>query len=997
MNIMRSGRNGLLLAAISVASLVLVPATATPLAAQQDTVPSTLYYLVFPVYYAGDFADAIKGFERGGRTAIKGANGRWIDSICYHTMTGEAYYHMGNNAKSLEHHRAALQQYLQYPNWMVRVNWTPLRPSSKNYVVPWGKPQRVVRFAQYSNRMSITLGGLQPIPGSNAAFSNMRNIPIDVPEIVRCMGVSIRRYRELSGPNTAHDPLMNTVITELSRRPVPPNTWAEPLIDVLLGLAHRAIGKDGDAQALLKRGLVASGQYDHPLTPLALLDLGHIALHDANFAEARNWFLEASYSAYGFEQGGPDVVEEAMYYGFIANHLANRKEPFLPLEVVSAFAGKEKLYHLQASTAAALAEDMALLGRTAEANTALSAARAVLFKREMQKGRMGCRFHYVQSIVAYQSGNIAAGDESLNTAIQFQRNGASTWLFQVALADTLYTTGKLSPRSAEKLFETVLRDPGRADWLVQPLESLSVLLAPNALAYEHWFEVAYGRNDIDLALEIADRIRRHRFYASMAMGGRLISLRWMMEDPSNLSQEAVLARRDILLEYPAYEKLNEQARQLRAALRAEPLVRADDTSTRQQQEQLAQVGQVSLLQEALLRQIAVRREYAPLVFPVQRTAKDIQKAMPASQTLLVFYQSSRHLYAFLLGSDRAKYATWTVASPALVTKHLKDLLREMGNFDANRTVPVAEFAKEDWKATSAKLFDLLIPSKVQLPETMEELVVVPDGTLWYLPFEALQVPDGGDRVPLISRSRVRYALTASLAVPDDRARRPSGNLAVVLGRVYPSDSDEVAQAEFDALSRVVPGAVALPRTLPAPSAIYGSLFDRLVVWSDFPSDYAGPYAWSPALDSGRGGTLDDWLTLPWGGPDEVILPTFHTPAESALKSGGNGQDIYLAAFGLMATGSRTVLLSRWRTGGQTTYDLVREFMSELPNSTAAAAWQRSVYLTMDADVHIEREPRISSTTRDTIPKADHPFFWAGYILIDTGTLPQKEEVPVGLE
>lgn len=993
----RSSWSRFLAAAVAAVWMAVGPATAKPLAAQQDSIPSTLYYAVFPVYYSGNFNDAIKGFERAGRTAIKGVNGRWIDSICYHTMTGEAYYQMGNNAKALDHHRSALQQYLQAPNWMVRVTWTPIRPASKNIVVPWGKPQRVVRVGHYSSRMSMTLGGLQPIPGSNAAFSNMRSIPVDVPEIVRCMAVSIRRYRELSGPNTAHDPLMNTVITELSRRPVPPNTWAESLVDVLLGLAHRAIGKDGDAQALLKRGLIANGQYDHPLTPLALLDLGHIALRDANFAEARNWFLEASYSAYAFEQGGPDIVEEAMYYGFIANHLANRKEPFSPLGVVSTFAGKEKLHHLQASASTALAEDMALLGRTPEANTALAAARTALLKREMQNGRMGCRFNYVQSIVSYQSGNVSAGDESLKAALDFQRNGGSTWLFHIALADTLYTSGKLSPRSADQLFETVLRDPGRADWLVQPLESLSSLLVPHPLPYEHWFEVAYGRNDIDQALEIADRIRRHRFYSTMAMGGRLLSLRWMMEDPSNLSQEAALARRDILLEYPGYEKLNEQARQLRTALRAAPLVLTEEQAARQQQEQLERLGQVSLLQEALLRQIAIRREFAPLIFPVQRTAKEIQKAMPPSQSLLVFYQSSRHLYAFLLGNDRAKYATWTIASPALVTKHLKDLLRDMGNFDANRTVPVAEFAKQDWEATSAKLYDLLIPSKVQLPEAMEELVVVPDGTLWYMPFEALQIPEGEDRAPLISKSRVRYALTASLAVPDDRARRPSGNLAVVLGRMYPSDSDDVARAEFDALSRVAQGAVALPKTYPVPSAIYGSLFDRLIVWSDFPPEAPGPYAWSPALDTGRGAALNDWLTLPWGGPDEVILPTFHTPAENALKSGGNGQDVFLSAFGLMATGSRTILLSRWRTGGQTSYDVVREFVSELPNTTAAAAWQRAVYLTMDADVQVDREPRLSATARDTAPKAEHPFFWAGYMLIDTGTLPQKEELPVGLQ
>ncbi len=977
------------------ALMVVLGSWGVPLAqAQMDTIPTVNYYVVFGAYQAGDFATAIKGFERAGRTAIKGANGRWIDSICHHAMTGEAYFHMGNNAKALDHHRLAIQQYLQYPGWMHSVEWTPPRPRNDNFVIPWGNPQRVVRVAQYSNRMQMTLGGIQVIPGANAAFNNMRRVPVDVPEIARCLGVSIRRYRELSGPNTQHDPLLASLVTELSRRPVPPNSWGEAFVDVLLGLAHRAIGKDGDAEAYLKRGLIAGGEYDHPLTPLALLDLGHIALRGADFPKAMSWFLEASYSAMGLKDyNAPDVMEEALHYGFIANHLSNRKQEFAPLEVAAAFASRLKLHHMQASMAICRAEDLASLGRTSEAAAALNAARTAMLRREMQNGRMGARFNHVQAMVAYQQGNTSSGDEALAAAMTFQRNGGSTWLFHIALADTLYSSGQLSPRAAEQLFDTVLRDPGRADWLIQPLESLSSLIAPHPLPMEHWFEAAYARNDIDRSLEIADLIRRHRFYSTLGMGGRLLSLRWMMEQSADLSQEAALARRDILVEYPAYDKLSQQAQQLRAELAAKPLVPADAAAAKQQQELLVKLAQVSAAQEALLRQIAVRREFAPLIFPQQRTAKEIQKAMPPSQSLLVFYASSRYLYGFLLGNDRAKYATWTVSSPTMASKHLKDMLREMGNFDINRVLPVAELAKDDWKSSSAKLYDLLMPaaSKVQLPENMEELVIVPDGILWYAPFEALQIPQGDSRVPLISQARVRYAVTASLAVPDDRARRPSGNTAVVLGRSIAGEPEEISRQEFETLSRVVPGAVELPKTFPAPSSIYGSLFDRLIVWNDFSPEVPGPYSWSPAQDVGRGSTLDDWLTLPWGGPEQVLLPTFHTQAENALKSAATGQEIFLSAMGLMANGTRTVLLSRWRTGGQTSYDLIREFMAEIPHATAAAAWQRAVYLTMDAPLQPHREPRLSVSVRDSVPQAEHPFFWAGYMLLDTGTLPQKAE------
>jgi len=65
----------------------------------------------------------------------------------------------------------------------------------------------------------------------------------------------------------------------------------------------------------------------------------------------------------------------------------------------------------------------------------------------------------------------------------------------------------------------------------------------------------------------------------------------------------------------------------------------------------------------------------------------------------------------------------------------------------------------------------------------------------------------------------------------------------------------------------------------------------------------------------------------------------------------------------MANGARTVLVSRWRTGGQTSFDLVREFLQELPNSSASDAWQRAVQLTMDANVNLSAEPRINERIR----------------------------------
>ena len=159
-----------------------------------------------------------------------------------------------------------------------------------------------------------------------------------------------------------------------------------------------------------------------------------------------------------------------------------------------------------------------------------------------------------------------------------------------------------------------------------------------------------------------------------------------------------------------------------------------------------------------------------------------------------------------------------------------------------------------------------------------------------------------------------------------------------------------------------------------------------------------PLTWSPlVVDHGKpGSTLAEWLQLPFGGPDQIILPGFHTPAENALKKGGPGDEVFLAICGLMGSGCQTVLLSRWRVGGQSSVDLVREFVQEMPNEPAASAWRRSVQLTADRPLDPVGEGRLRATSSATSLaglKADHPFFWSGYMLVDRGQLPLEEDDP----
>jgi hypothetical protein len=68
--------------------------------------------------------------------------------------------------------------------------------------------------------------------------------------------------------------------------------------------------------------------------------------------------------------------------------------------------------------------------------------------------------------------------------------------------------------------------------------------------------------------------------------------------------------------------------------------------------------------------------------------------------------------------------------------------------------------------------------------------------------------------------------------------------------------------------------------------------------------------------------------------------------------------------------------------------LIREYVQELPYASAADAWYRSVQLARHQVIDPALEPRLKAADLQRDLTADHPFFWAGFALIDTGSKPK---------
>jgi tetratricopeptide (TPR) repeat protein len=930
-------------------------------------------------------------------------------------MAGECQRKLGHPAEALDAYNAALKLYLAFPNWMLGVQFPPnVAPQSGVGFAPWGQTVRRSRAGRFQATLvvltdTVLLDPVPPADGSSSMINAGAPILMDVREVVRCTALALKRRREILGPMVPHDPLTAALAALFARRPAPANPVAQAWIDAAEGFAYLAKGQSTDALNLLKRAESIEGVIDTPLTPLALLQEGQAALAAGKFNEAGALLAEASYSACDFRD--QEVLEEAFRDGlqaYLAVH-PGAADVFPQLAPATAWA-RNRGQAFRAELLLLAAEHDAALRRTGAAADRLGDARAVIGKHEMAGGDLGARLSYLSALVAYQQGKQTAGDNAIGEALTYER-GASPRSLQIRVADAFATSLQPTPsnhKAALSLYAELLRDPTPQDWSGDSLATIAELMTPRSAVFEHWFEQAVT-SDSDLSLEVADRLRRRRFLSTLPLGGRLTALRLVLESPQEtLDKQTQMQRQELLTRYPHYVDLLSRVEHVQAELKSAPLAATGAEATRKQREQLTELGRIAAEKETLLYEIAVGREPAELAFPPLRSAQDVQSSLGARQLMLVFFSTRDANYAWLMTKNRR--AAWKIkSSPAELERTIATLLRAIGNTGPNAQAPSGAIADAAWqKAARAEMDAITAGSKVNLSANFDELIIVPDGVLWYLPFEALPVggtsSDGGDR-PLLAKCRIRYAPTLGLAMADRRQRRGIGAVGVVAAKLQAGDLSEVLPAGFDRLAQRGASVTEIKRPLPAASPLYGSLFDTLAVCEDLSAGERGGerlrYEWPLiGLDRNRSfGAFSQWLAPPRLPATQVLLPAFRTLAENSLVHAGSaerGDDLFLPICGLMSAGARTVLISRWRTGGKSSEQLVAEFAQELPHTTAADAWQRSVQLLWETPLDFNREPRLAPTSANDGATGRHPLMWSGYIIVDTGAGAPDEAKPLAV-
>ena len=991
------------------AQVVLPPGLGQPLDGQ--TVPTAGYDLAWDALAEGDYSGgldiATKEYQGGVRIGAL----RWIDSIASAALAGECRYELGNFREAITAYEEALLLAAANPDWLMAVQWPqqPLQPRAGRRVATWGRSQRNASPAALPEVVSIRRGGEDPqeVLKRGGVLAAPVDYPIRPQEILRPLVIAIYRHREILGELARTSPALEAATKALARRSAPPNHYSQSWIDVALGTAHWVQGKPELALPLLNRGLLIGERLDHPLTAWGLIVLGRIALDSDRAADAAKLFEEATFAA--ADHGDDRALEEAFRFAFAAHMLAGTRGVPPSIAVACDWA-RANFPVLRSNLLAMQAESLVAAGDPRAAAASLRAIDGRWLRGEPGRGRPGALAAFAEATVEYASGDTTAADAALERALAIER-GRSARLFQTLRLVELTLAGKspLSDRDASGLFARLLGDPTAHEFATDPLATLAAISTPRGEAYETWVALA-GRINNEAALEVAEATARNRWLESQRLGGRGISIQRLLgAEPGNLTPAAAACRAALLARYPELAAVLDNLARVRATLttaviaaagrprdaggKAAPPGAAADWETYR--------GLAARLRQLVAR-IAAGRDFTPLDFPPLTATAEIRRRLAPRQLLLSFHWTQAGLFGVLESRDRAAF--WQVRQVAALPQAMEELAKALCLFDPVAPEPTDRLSESDWRGEAETVERILFEnSRITLSEGIDELVIVPDGLLWYLPFELLPVgsnraAEAADERPRLLREacRVRYAPTRSLAVLRFPPRQPGGPIGIHVGRMFRGETAEDCAAVMESATAAVPRSQ--PLLMPAggpPPALVAALYEDVMNFEELGGD--GPIA-ARAMFQGGGGaagmSFADWLEPPLKRTRRILLPGLQTAMAGGLKKlpARPGMDVFVAATDLMAAGSETAVVSRWRMGGKTAADLMVEFLRDAttagPDGTlpaASASWQRAVDLVIAEQPDPAREPRLKPNVKAVLTDATHPFLWASYMLLDCGS------------
>lgn len=330
--------------------------------------------------------------------------------------------------------------------------------------------------------------------------------------------------------------------------------------------------------------------------------------------------------------------------------------------------------------------------------------------------------------------------------------------------------------------------------------------------------------------------------------------------------------------------------------------------------------------------------------------EELRTLLRPDDTLVEYYYQGAELYAFILSQ----------AGLQAVRLDADGLVAQVQAFRKNIENPQSA----EWPASSRVLYaHLWQPLERQI--TTKSVIVVAHGVLHYLPFTALQRPDGG---LLVDRYSMRLLPSASVLkfLKPARAKKQAPLLAFGnpdLGD--PELSLQFAEGEAKTVATLYPAS----RVLTRKNATETAFKHTAMAYSRIHFATHGKFQADAPLDSGlylaKDGENDGVLTVGelYSMNLDADLVTL-SACETGLGKIANGDDVVGLTRGFLYAGSRSIIASLWSVDDKATADLMQAFYKNLATMGKAEALRQA-----------------QLATRQTYP---HPYFWAAFQLTGRG-------------
>jgi CHAT domain len=926
-----------------------------------NTYPAQSYYLGLAAYRDGDFATAVNLFDDAARSGRRTVAGRWIDSIPPLVMKAECFYEMGDCVGAAELNDEVMSIVLRDGTFIQRLDWNSI---SAQRVIQ-SKPSWLWPAAASINVMPVP-GKMQylsgaPLTAQRLAQGGVIEEPnirqIDGIEIMRTLAVAGYRRRILLGPLTQGDRTMDPIVNATSV------VVADPASNAIVRSTQCAIrygaGQQDEVRNLVSSGIV--GGAFHPVAPAAMMaGLHSFASQDSVSDKVAN-AIQTAHVAAAMEQ--PEWIGPALMLaaGYCDRQTAGQVGATAS-EIAIAIERKSSIASMQAMAAAADAWVTAGNLETAEKSLTLVA-------NAVSRPRVSCR--RTQAYVSYVAMRLAAAKQPATVPSESQFNASldqvKAFAFQSKTKRTslvscprIFQRQRLLPMigqgfgasGAGEIISSYVGDSPTWLWRTDPVDALASTL------HERWplhlarLQItAKSQNGTEILKTIDDAFS-DRFMTDAPLGGRAHQIRTMAwSEDESLPAEARKFRET----HPAMK-----------ALRAAVIASGADPASAP--------GFESATISLALSRMAMPRAVLPRLDPKRPLAE-----LPPKTAVLSFADAGSAMVATLVVDG--KISQWPIPEAAALKSSINRYLQMIGVGKARGLrLPQDEEALTKCEDLLVEIRSLLFPDATMLTYLpIERLWIIPDGPLWYFPFEAIHANDEGDRIG--DKLEIVYAPTPGSVLYPAGPAATKPNVAVAADLFFSPRDTEINETRVQEILGLLAAPVRLDPTAKLLSGRIGTEAGHLLIASARVCPPNDPLSLipSPTDPSGPQGTLASWSVFPHSPPSTVSLFGLRTAVDQGQF--GNGSEIFKMLCSLRAAGVRSVMLSRWAVGGESTAGLIAEYVQELPMVGMSDAWSRSRDVLRRSDLDPVAEPLLTKTehTREDL-NGDQPLFWAGYLI-----------------